>query len=136
MAETKIGVRQGGGPHPGYSWSVQILQRAFDEAMGFLNSDQYDHLARQVKELAREDEPSQCPTVDVRPIESYYELRDKGGVLGKINARVFFFLNSLTRTIVILGAVKKESDGPTPIGDKITMRRRMRLHLEQQNTES
>ncbi len=126
----KVGVKEGGGPPPGYRWNVEILAQAFDEAMDFLNEDQYAHLSNQVRELAAQDEPTRSETVDVRPVEDFHEVRDKGGVLGKINARVFYFNHKPTRTIAVLGAIKKENDGPTPIGDLRTMRRRKRLYLE------
>ena len=48
----------------------------------------------------------------------------------KLNVRVFFFVHKPSRTIVVLGTIKKEKDGPTSVGDKITMRRRKRLYLE------
>ena len=126
----KVGVKEGGGPPPGYLWNVDLLGQAFDEAMGFLNEDQYSHLASQVRELAMQEEPTRAETVDVRPVEDFHEIRDKGGILGKINARVFFFNHKPTRTILVLGAIKKENDGPTPIGDLRTMRRRKRLYLQ------
>jgi hypothetical protein len=126
----KVGVRRGGGRPPGYRWDVVILEQVFDEARAFLNEDQYDHLARQVRELARQDDPSHSGTIDVRSIGDFFEIRDKGGVLGKINARVFFFLPRPARTIVILGAIHKQNDGPTPLGDRRRMERRMKLYLE------
>ncbi|MGP0062179.1 MAG: hypothetical protein ACLQGP_01080 [Isosphaeraceae bacterium] len=126
----KIGVRRGGGRPPGYRWEVVILDQVFDEARAFLSEDQYDHLARQVRELARQDDPSHSETIDVRPIGEFFEIRDKGGVLGKINARVFFFRSRPARRIVILGAIPKQNDGPTPLGDRRRMERRMRLYLE------
>lgn len=126
----KVGVREGGGPPPGYRWNVDIIDRAFDEAMGFLDLDQYDHIANQVRDLASQDDPSHSQSVDVRPIEGFHEIRDKGGILKRMNTRIFFFIFKPTRTIVVLGAIKKEADGPTPDGDRITMRRRMRLYIE------
>ena len=126
--EVKIGVQVGQGPPPGYKWNVDILDRAFEQAIGFLDEDQYAHMADQVRELAMQGDPTHSETIDVRDIEDFYEIRDKGGVLGKINVRVFFFTHK--RKIVVLGAIKKENDGPTPMGDKRTMRRRKRLYLQ------
>jgi hypothetical protein len=126
----KTGVKVGGGPRPGYLWNAEVLERAFDEAMGFLDEEQYDHMAGQVRELALEGDPTRSATVDVRSIEDFYEIRDKGGILRTLNVRVFFFVRKETRTIVVLGAVTKQNDGPTPNVDKITMRRRKRLYLE------
>jgi hypothetical protein len=126
----KTGVKQGAGPPPGYRWNVDILDLAHDEAVDLLNADQYEHLARQVKELAAQDDPTHSNTVDVRPIEDWHEIRDKGGILGQLNVRVFFFVRHETRKIVILGTIKKENNGPTPTGDRHRVRRRKRLYLE------
>ncbi len=54
----KVGVKEGGGPPPGYRWNAEILDRAHDEAMAFLDSEQYDHMASQVRELALHDDPT------------------------------------------------------------------------------
>jgi hypothetical protein len=132
----KVGVKQGGGPPPGYQWNVEIYERAYVEAIGFLDEDQYEHLARQVRELVRQDDPTHSQTVDVRPIEDFYELRDKGGILKQLNVRIFYFVHKPSRTLVIPGTIKKENNGPTPVGDKITMRRRKRLYIETYYSES
>jgi hypothetical protein len=81
--------------------------------------------------LARGDEPTKCQTVDVRPIEDYFEIRDKGGLLKKINARIFFCVCHSTRTIAVVGAINKKNDGPTPDHVKILMRYRTRRYLEE-----
>jgi len=126
----KIGVTEGGGPPPGYKWNVDLLDQSYSDARAFLNRSQYRHLSNQVRELAMEEEPSQSASIDVRPIEDFFEIRDKGGVLGRISVRVFFFICKRARTIVILGTIKKQNNGQTPVGDKATMRRRMRMYLE------
>jgi hypothetical protein len=87
----KIGVKIGGGPHPGYLWNVAILDFAFEEVMEFCTIEQYQHLAMQVQELAREVDPTHPVTVKVKSIGSYYEICDKGGILGKKNVRIFFW---------------------------------------------
>jgi phage-related protein len=109
---------------------VFVLDQAHADASGFLDADQYEHLARQVRELATQDDATRSATVDVRPVEDFYEIRDKGGVLRRLNVRVFYFVHKPSRAVVVLGAIKKENDGHTPLGDKVTMRRRMRLFLE------
>jgi hypothetical protein len=126
----KIGVKAGGGPEPGYCWNVLILDRAFEEAMDLLDADQYAHLSQQVKELARQENPRTSETVDVRPIEDYFEIRDKGGILNRLNIRIFFFVREETQSIVILGTVNKQNNGHTPVAIRVTMRRRKRLYLE------
>jgi hypothetical protein len=125
----KTGVVQGAGPPPGYQWSVGLLSFALDEATDCLTSAGYRHLEMQVKELATLDQPSNSPTVDVRPIEDFYEIRDKGGPLGNTNIRVFFGIDAPHRALIVLGVIKKQNSGKTPLGDKVRMRRRWRNYL-------
>lgn len=127
--EVKVGVHRGGGVPPGYCWTVLIPDIAFAEARNFLNSDQYQHMTMQVKEIAKEDDPTHSEFADVKSIEDFFELRDKGGILGGMNVRLFFFLDKRERFLVILGAIKKQNDGPTPKGDRKRMSRRKRRYL-------
>ena len=126
--QVKVGVLAGGGPPPGYQWNVYVLELAFDEAIKAFSPGQYQHLVLQVQELARELQPSHSRTVDVDAIEDFYELKERGGVLGAVNARVFFGIDSVGRAIVVLGAINKQNNGPTPLGDKVRMRRRWRKY--------
>jgi hypothetical protein len=124
----KVGVSRGGGPPPGFKWSVSYLDLAGNEARDLLNEAQYAHVVDQLRSVASETTPTKPKTLDVRPIEDHHELRDKGGILGKINLRVYFTLDSGKQVILVLGVVKKEADGPTPNWIKIRMRGRLR-HL-------
>jgi hypothetical protein len=126
--QIKIGVRQGDGPAPGYKWNVGILDFAFEEVTEFLTESQYQHIAMQVKELAREDDPTHSRTLSVDAVEDFFEIREKGGVLGKKNVRIFFALDKTIRAIIILGGIKKENNGPTPDGTRILMKRRLRMY--------
>lgn len=126
--QLRVGVRVGGGPPPGYEWNVWFLNLAYRETSGVFSDAQYRHLALQVQELARHEKPSHPPTLDVDKIEDFYELRDKGGVLGPLNARVFWGLDKEARAIVVIGAIAKQNNGPTPQGDKVRMRRRWRKY--------
>lgn len=127
---SKTGVKIGGGEDPGYLWNVEVLTQAYSEARHFLTEPQYKHLSRQIRELARQEDPTHSETIDIRAIDNFFELRDKGGILRKINARVFFSCIKESRTIIILGAVKKENEGSIPSGDKFTINRRLRLYRE------
>lgn len=131
----KLGVKEGSGEPPGYKWNVEILDQAFEEAMGFLDEAQYAHLANQVRELAAQEDPTHSDAIDIRPIEDFHEIRDKGGVLRKLNVRVFYMVHKPARAIVVLGTIKKENNGPTPMGDRIRMRRRRRLYLDFRQTK-
>ncbi len=123
----KTGFRVGGGPPPGYAWGSLFFDEAEKEASG-LNKAQYAHILQQIRELGHEDDPSHPQTIDVDAIEDFHEMRDKGGVLGKINFRVYFYLDHANRVIVILGADKKEEDGQTSAHVKAKMRNRLRRY--------
>lgn len=124
----KIGAREGSGPPPGYVWSVWVLDVAYKEAADTFNDAQYKHLVVQMQDLAGVDEPARGKTADVRPIEDFHELRDRGGVLNALNARVFFGIDKEHRALVVIGAISKQNNGPTPQGDKVRMRRRWRKY--------
>lgn len=127
----RVVLHEGGGPPPGSSWSVVVLDRARSEAAEFLSVPQYQHLAEQFRELARQGDPTHSATVSVRKIEDYWEVRDKGGILGNLNVRVFFGVDEVRRRIVVLGMIAKQYDGPTPLGDVRRMRRRWRLYRDE-----
>jgi hypothetical protein len=129
----KVVVKQGGGPPPGYSWNVFVLETARKEANKEYNESQYYRLSVEVRELARQAVPTQRITVDVQPIGGFYEIRSKGGVLGKINARVFFFVDAKSQSIVVLGTIKKEDEDQTPPYVVRLMARRMREYLNMQS---
>ena len=125
----KVGVREGKGPPPGYEWNIDIIEPSHSESMSFLNKEQYDHVASQIRELARQVEPTRSQAIDVRSVDDFYELRDKGGILQKINIRVFFCMCRSTRTIAVLGAINKKNDGKTPPHIRILMGYRMRRYF-------
>lgn len=111
-------------------WALNYLDVAAKEGHKILNDDQYEHVRQQFLLLAEEKNPHSVKFVDVLPIEDYFELRDKGGILGKINIRVYFAIVDEARTIVVLGCYKKEDEGQTPARVKVRMRTRMRHVLE------
>jgi hypothetical protein len=129
----KVGVHEGGGPEPGYLWNVVIDDHAFEEAMSFLTTDQYCHLAKQVKELARQVNPRMSDTVDVDQVEDFFEIRDKGGILANINVRVFYGVDSERRNIIVLATWHKQNNAPTPQHIKLRVRRRLRLYYDSQD---
>ena len=125
----RIGVIIGGGPAPGYRWNVWLIDLVFEEAIDLLKEMGYEHLAAQVRELALQDDPTHSETVDVRPIETFYEIRDKGAPFGGANIRLFFGIDETQKAIIPLGTIKKQNNGKTPSGDRVRMRRRFRNYL-------
>ena len=125
----KMALRKGGGPPPGYEWTVMVLDQAYKEATTLLDNDQYAHMVAQVKELARENEPTRCETVDVRKLGELHEIRDKWGILKRLNIRVFFYVESSQRLLIILGVINKTNDGSTPVVSRLLMEYRLRKFL-------
>lgn len=123
----KRGVERGTGVPP-FAWSIRILDRAFDEAMQFLDRRQYRHLAQQFQELARQADPTHSDTISLDDIEDFHELRDWGGMLHPRNVRIYFGVEKSRREIIVLGAMDKKNDGATPLGVKSRMRRRWRRY--------
>lgn len=113
------------------TWRLAYLDVAAKEAKEFLNEEQYAHAVQQFVGLAEELDPRRPATVDVERIEDYWELRDKGGVLGKINLRIYFTIIDTTRTIVVLGCWKKEAEGKVPAFIRARIRSRLRFVKDQ-----
>jgi hypothetical protein len=131
----KVVASIGKGRPPGYQWNVLVLDQAHNEAQAILMPIQYVHVREQVRSLARDVDPSHSVLLDVDAIEDFFELREKGGPLGKINLRVFFGLDTRKsgrgkrHAIVVLGVVKKENNGATPVVTKTCMACRWRRYM-------
>ena len=63
-------------------------------------------------------------------ISKFYELRDKGGVLGKINVRVYFAIIGDKKIILTLSAYKKEDEGKTPKHVIVRARNRLKITIK------
>ncbi len=108
-------------------WRLGYVDAAAADAKRFLDSAQYDHVVSLFEQLAYESNPRLSTSQDVRKIENYYELRDKGGLLGQINFRAYFDVLDEEKLIVVLGCDKKEQEGKTPEFVKIRIRNRQRF---------
>lgn len=128
MSDVKIGANEGDSEPP-YRWNVFVLDLAYNDAQAFLDDVQYAHMVEQVRELAREKDPTHPQTVRVQAISTFFELKEKGGPLRRINVRVFFTLDKSRVAIVILGTIFKQNDGKTPVGDVHRMERRQRKYF-------
>jgi hypothetical protein len=118
----------GGGRPPGYEWNVVSLSEVHSESEKLLTTDERQHIADLAKQLATEDDPTHSVLCDVRKVEEFYELRDSGGPLGGKNVRLFFGVAKEGKSLVLLGLILKQNNGPTPPGDKIRIRRRWRKY--------
>jgi hypothetical protein len=128
MAEVKVGVWQGQGPPPGYKFTALVPNLAYSEAMRILSKDQYEHATEQIKDLAGHDDPTHSDTqcVGSVPESDFHFLSDKGGVLGKINLHIFYYVDKLNSAILVLGVENKDYKGPIRKAVRQRMRRRLR----------
>lgn len=118
-------------------WRLRYLEAAAREGRKTLDDIQYAYAVEAFDEIAFARNPRAPETHDVKPIHEFFELRDKGGHLGKINLRVYFSVHDQERQIVVLSVYKKEDDGQAPA--RIVRRARNRLRhvkllLEQEQT--
>jgi len=121
---------------PPLTWSLKYWPDAIKEAK-FLTSEQYWHLADQLKDIASTDEPTKSSTVEIAPIGGFWELKDKGAILRKLNVRVFFVTDTEEpRSIIVLGVHKKEDEGQLRRSVVVRIERRLRLYLESRRTEN
>jgi len=123
-----VGVWKGGGPPPGYEWTVLILSVAVEEAMACLSESQYEHLAGLVRHLATHANPTMSNELDLDRVGTFFELREKGGGLGNptANVRVYFDRDEKSRTLRVLGFDWKKKEGPIafPVRERIERRQR------------
>ena len=126
--KVKVGVEAGSGPPPGYRWSVEYLTVAEQKARKWLDGAQYGHLVDQVLALAAEEDPTHAQSLDVKSIEDFFELRERGGPLGSLVVRVFFGIDKERGSILILGVERKGSQKARK-STKVRMRSRWKRYL-------
>ena len=110
-------------------WKLSHVAVSAKEAHRFLDQTQYAHAVDLCVQLAEERDPQRPLTLDVEGIEEFYELKDKGGVLGKINLRIYFVVFDDTKEIMVLGSWNKNVEGKVPPYIKTKMRARLRFVL-------
>lgn len=109
-------------------WALKYWPSVTSET-DILNHSQYWHVADLLDQLSCAREPSKCETLSISPFDRFWSLEDKGGVLGKINLRVFFYVNSTKQEIVVLGVHKKEDESQLRKSIVIRILRRLDLYL-------
>jgi hypothetical protein len=115
-------------------WELGYLEVVAKEGKKFLNEEQYFHAIHLCEELACESNPALSETQDVSKIDEFYELRDKGGILGNINLRIYFALfdkEVQRKIIVVLAAYKKEDEHQVAQHIIIRVRNRLRVAEEE-----
>ena len=118
---------QTGTGEPPLLWWLKYWPAAYPEAK-FLTPPQYWHMADQLLEVCRTPDPCTCPTVEISKIRDFWELKDKGGPLGRINLRVFFLPDAETKSVVVFGIHKKEDEDQLRTSVIVRIERRIRLY--------
>jgi len=95
-------------------WVVVVLGAAKKEGHKILNDVRYDHVVSILKRLVDFGNLDELSDLDIEPIESFYELKEKGGILGKINLRIYFGTFPDERELVIVKTYKKEEENAVP----------------------
>lgn len=95
-------------------WIVLVLEAARKEGHKILSDIQYEHVVEILKRLVDFGNPEEIGDLVIEPIESFYELKEKGGILGRINLRVYFGTIPDRHELVIAKAYKKEDDHAVP----------------------
>lgn len=99
----------------GINWqTVVVLSVANAEGRDFLTDVQYLHAVDLVRQLVGFGVQRFETSLTIEKIQDFWELKDKGGVLGKINLRVYFAHVVDRNEIVVLSAYKKEDNGKAP----------------------
>ena len=107
------------------------LMVAKNEGRKLLTEAQYWHAVGLAKRLSEFGNRQAMSDMDISPVEDMWELKDKGGILGKLNLRVFFAHVKARHEIVILGVEQKQQEGKTPRHVIIKMQNRLDSYLGQ-----
>jgi hypothetical protein len=108
--------------------SVIVLAVAKKEGRDFLTETQYVHITNIIKLPANFDDPAAMSALRIEPIADFFELKEKGGILGKTNVRIYFGFDPNTRQVVVAKAYKKEVEGQTPRHVVINVQARLRAY--------
>lgn len=129
----RIVAREGQGPPPPLQWDVRVPPCVFKEAKKLLrHKEKYVHAVGLVTELARHEDPSHSETLTLDNLrnEEFHEISDKGGPLGKLNLRIYYYIDKEAGDIILLSVQKKEADRATPTSIIQLCRTRLRMYKE------
>jgi hypothetical protein len=99
------------------------------EAREFMTMGQYVHVMDFVKQLVGFGTQTFDRTMRIEQLEEFWELKEKGSVLGRLNVRIYFAYVKVHNRIVLLSAYKKEDDGATPRHIILRLKNRLRMYL-------
>jgi hypothetical protein len=97
-----------------HAWVVVALDVAKAEGRKILSAVQYEHIKEILQRLVDFGDKEELSDLSIEQIGSFWELREKGGVLGRINLRVYFGTLPEDWELVVAKTYKKEDNGKTP----------------------
>ena len=109
---------------------IDVLPIAAKEGWEMLTPGQYLHIKDQVRQLVGFGIKRYESNLTIAPFGDFWELKDKGGTLGRKNVRVYFAFNSELNKIIVLHTYKKEDDGAAPPHINLRLKNRYRLYLQ------
>lgn len=98
------------------------------ESREFLEIGQYIHMTDLIKQLSGFGRREYESELRIEKFHEFWELKDKGGVLGRKNVRIYFSHEQDINEIVVLHAHKKEADGKPSPNMRFRLRNRLRLY--------
>jgi len=108
---------------------VVFFEKARGEARRFLTEGQCLHVEDLARRLEDFGDPTATQDLRIDKVGNLWELKEKGGLLGRINVRVFFGHVPSRGEIVVLGVFKKEREGATPRDYIIKMENRLNHYV-------
>ena len=108
---------------------VVVIGIAAKEGWEELTPGQYLHLKDLVKQLVGVGRKEYESHLNIGPFGDFWELKEKGGTLGRKNMRVYFRFDSNVNDVVVLHTYKKEDDGQAPPHIKTRLKNRWNCYL-------
>lgn len=109
---------------------VVVIPPVVKEGHDELTPGQYLHVKDQVKQLVGFGARRFDSELRIEPFEEFWELKDKGGVLGSKNIRVYFAFEQKVNDIVVLKLDKKEQQNMARPALKYILKNRLRLYRD------
>ena len=108
--------------------TVVVLPIVAKEGWDELTPGQYQHVKDLLKQLVGFGRREYESNLTIAPFGEFWELKEKGGVLGRKNIRVYFRFDSEANEVVVLHTYKKEDDGQAPPHIMIRLKNRWNLY--------
>jgi len=111
---------------------VVVLAVVKKEGRAELTPGQYLHVTDLIKQLVGFGQRKFETLLRIEQFHDFWELKDKGGVLGKKNIRVYFAIDDDANEVIILHFANKKNEGSPPRHLKVKLKNRLRLYKKQE----